>query len=215
MTEAWKDRTFTNLGSLPLQSENLDDGYTVEDLVPHGWAPGGYLGPCRDCGETFVAAKRSWRCRPCAVEALVAYRNRPRWQSGHKGIPTDRPVWAYFYVGRSSDEDAVLLLRGVSDEDGERFTAVWNPDGDEWPEFGNVVCWIDVEERPSLSVEAVDAIVVALSGAGIHWSCGDHIVEDWLHREALRAVVDGHRDAAAIAAAALKSRELSFSRYYG
>lgn len=40
-------------------------------------------------------------------------------------------------------------------------------------------------------------------------------VEDWLHREALRAVADGHRDAEAIAAAALKSRELKFSRYYG
>ncbi|MGE8128484.1 hypothetical protein ACQKQD_16035 [Methylobacterium sp. NPDC080182] len=214
MTEPWKDRIFTNAGPLPLRSENPDDGYTVEDLVPHGWAPGEYVGPCRECSEVFVAAKRSRRCRPCAVKSLEAYRNRPTWQSGHKGIPTDRPVWAYFFDSGGEDEH-VTLLRGVSEVDGEVFSAECNPDGDEWPRFGHVVCWIDFEERPSLSVEAVDAIVVALSEAGIHWSCGDHIVEDWLHREALRAVVDGHRDAPAIAAAALKSRELKFSRYYG
>ncbi|MCJ2075400.1 hypothetical protein MKK68_06965 [Methylobacterium sp. E-016] len=74
----------------------------------------------------------------------------------------------------------------------------------------------DVEERPSLSVEAVDAIVAALADQRvIRWGCADHIVEDWLHREALRAVVDGHRDAQALAAAALKTSDLKFSRYYG
>jgi len=213
MTEAWKDRIFTNAGSLPLRSENSDDGCSVEDLVPFGWAPGGHLHHCKECVVIFVGDKRSRRSRTCAVKAMEAYRNRPRWQSGHKGIPTDWQVWAYFYVGTSIDEDLVLLLRGVSDGDGERFTVDY--EGRPWDRDGHVVCWIDVEERPSLSVEAVEAIVVALSGAGIHWSCGDHIVEDWLHREALRAVADGHRDASAIAAAALKSRELKFSRYYG
>ncbi|MFF9550870.1 hypothetical protein [Methylobacterium fujisawaense] len=214
MTQPWKDRIFTNLGTLPLRSENPDDGYTVEDLVSHGWAPGDYIGPCRECREFFVAAKRSRRCRPCAVKSLEAYRNRPTWRSGHDGIPTDRPVWAYFYVGTSIDEGPVLLLRGVSDEDGEEFTVDY--EGRPWDRDGHVVCWIDVEERPSLSVEAVDAIVAAMGAWALYYSGGgDHIVEDWLHREALRAVADGHRDAPAIAAAALKSRELKFSRYYG
>lgn len=214
MTEPWKDRIFTNAGSLPLRSENPDDGYSVEDLVPHGWAPGGYLGHCQDCEEVFVGDKRCRRCRACAIKALEAYRNRPRWQSGHKGIPTDRPVWAYFFESGSVEDEPVMLQRGVSDWDGEVFTVQHERVGD-WDRYGHVVCWIEVEERPSLSDEVVDAIVVALSGADIHWSCGDHIVEDWLHREALQAVADGHRDAPAIAAAALKSRELKFSRYYG
>jgi len=214
MTEPWKDNIFTNSGPLPLRSENPDDGYTMEDLVPHGWAPGGYVGPCRECGEAFVAAKRSWRCRPCAVRSLEAYRNRPAWQSGHKGIPTNRPVWAYFFESGSVEEEPVMLLRGVGVEGGEEFETQF--EGQRWDRYGHVICWIDVEERPSLSVKAVDAIVAAMGARALYFSGGgDHIVEDWLHREALRAVADGHRDAPAIAAAALKSRELKFSRYYG
>lgn len=137
MTEPWNARIFTNLGSLPLRSENPDDGYTVEDLVPHGWAPGGYVGPCRECQGHFVGAKRSRRCRPCAVEALVAHRDRPRWQSGHKGIPTDRPVWAYFFESGSVEDEPVMLLRGVSDWDGKVFTVQQDCD---WDRYGHVVC---------------------------------------------------------------------------
>ncbi|WP_156311682.1 hypothetical protein [Methylobacterium platani] len=144
---------------------------------------------------------------------LQAAPAKPNWQSGHQGIPTDRPVWAIFFESGSGEDEDVMLLRGVSDEDGEVFTVQHKGD---WDRYGHVVCWIDVEERPPFSVEAVDAIVAALANqSGIHWGCADHIVEDWLHREALRAVVDGNRDAPAIAAAALKSREIRFSRYYG
>jgi len=135
------------------------------------------------------------------------------WNTGHKDIPTDRPVWAYVYVGTSSDEEPVLLLRGVSDGDGGGFTIDY--EGRPWDRDGHVISWIDVEQRPTLSVEAVDAIAAALIDYSIHWYCIDHIVEDWLHREALWAVVDGHPDAQAIAADALRTRELKFSRYYG
>ncbi|WP_437871139.1 hypothetical protein ACSD7O_19425 [Methylorubrum extorquens] len=191
-----------------------DDGYSTGDLVPHGWAPGGYLcRACPDCGEGYSGDKRCRRCRACAVKSLEARRDRPQWQSGHKGIPTDRQVWAYFYVG-TSDEDDVLLLRGVSGEDGEVFTV--EHEGKPWGRDGHVVCWIDVEERPTLSVEAVEAAVASLGTRAFYYSGGvDHAVEDWLHREVLRAVADGHQDAPAIAAAALKSRELKFSRYCG
>lgn len=144
-------------------------------------------------------------------EAELQARPAAAWNAGHRGIPTDRPVWAYFFESGCGGDDAVMLLRGVSDKDGEMF----DDDGDGWGRFGTLVCWIDVEERPTLSVAAVDAIAAALVDPSIRWTCGDHIVEDWLHREALRAVVDGHPDAHAIAAAALKTRELKFSRYYG
>ncbi|ACB27260.1 hypothetical protein [Methylobacterium radiotolerans] len=88
-------------------------------------------------------------------------------------------------------------------------------EGEDWPAdfgLGNVICWIDVEECPELTAEAVGDIVESLPNL---FGCLDHIVEDWLHLLALQAVADGHRDARAIAAAALKSRELTFSRYYG
>lgn len=188
-----------------------DDGHTVEDLVPFGWAPGKYIyRACVDCGESFLAEKRSRRCRACAVKALEAHRTRPRWQSGAAGIPTDRPVWAYFYQGNSMGEEPVLFARGVVDEDGEGL----KPEGETWPRSGHVIAWIETEERPSLTVEAVEAFVAALPDD--RFSCGaDHICEDWLHEAALQAIEDGHPDPVAIAAAALKSRSLSFSRYYG
>ncbi|MCJ2040963.1 hypothetical protein MKK55_18710 [Methylobacterium sp. J-059] len=209
------EHTFHTLGNLPLRLDNPDDGYSIEDLRGHGWAPGGYLGHCQDCVEVFVGDKRCRRCRPCAIKSLEAYRNRPTWQSGHRGIPPDRPVWAYFYESGSGEDEDVMLLHGISDEGGEVFT-VQHERVRDWDRYGKIVCWIDVEECPALSVEAVDAIVAALADQrGIYWGCADHIVEDWLHRAALQAVVDGHRDAAGIAAAALKSRELKFSRYYG
>jgi hypothetical protein len=39
-------------------------------------------------------------------------------------------------------------------------------------------------------------------------------IEAWLHREALRAVVAHHPNSHGIAAAALESREVKFTRYY-
>ncbi|GEM_PF-3527868 len=32
-----------------------------------GFAPGGYMCNCSDCGERFAGDKRSWRCSACAV----------------------------------------------------------------------------------------------------------------------------------------------------
>lgn len=207
------DETFVSSFSRAMNTPIPDDGNSVDDVRPFGWAPGEYFcRACSDCGEGYCGDKRCRRCRACAVKAMEAYRNRPTWQSGHKGIPTDRPVWAYFYEGGSTEGDDVTLVRGVAKLDGDVFTV--DDDGGS-DLYGHVVSWIDVEERPVLSVEAVDAIVVAIAEAGIHWSCADHIVEDWLHRFALRAVADGHREAPAIAAAALKTRELTFSRYCG
>ncbi len=188
-----------------------DDGHTVEDLVSFGWAPGQYFHrTCRACGEAFTGDKRASRCRACAVKALEAYRTRPRWQSGAAGLPNDRPVWAYFYQGNSMGEEPVLLVRGVVDEDGEDIKA----EGETWPRHGYVVAWVETEERPPLTVGTVDAFVAALGDFKMSFGA-DHICEDWLHETALQAVVDGHPDAKAIAAAALKSRGLPFSRYYG
>ena len=184
-----------------------DDGNTVDDLVPFGWAPGQYFcRACSDCGEGYCGDKRCRRCRACAVKAMEAYRNRPTWQSGPGGLPEDRDVWVWKY---SPDTRCVELQHG-RDVDGEFMLQ-----GEDWPDdFGleNVICWIDAEDAPELSAEAVDAIVKRIPGMS---GCLDHIVEDWLHWFALRAVVDRHRDAQAISAAALKTRDLKFSRYYG
>ncbi|KQU17627.1 hypothetical protein ASG63_08965 [Methylobacterium sp. Leaf94] len=62
--------------------EVQDDGHSDADIAPHGWSPGGYMGPCRECAGHAFGAKRVRVCRPCAVKALNAVRNlqaiRPR-----------------------------------------------------------------------------------------------------------------------------------------
>ena len=32
-----------------------------------GFAPGDYVGRCRECGKHFLGDKRAWHCEPCAV----------------------------------------------------------------------------------------------------------------------------------------------------
>ena len=32
-----------------------------------GFAPGDYVGRCRECGKHFFGDKRAWHCEPCAV----------------------------------------------------------------------------------------------------------------------------------------------------
>lgn len=50
-----------------------DDGITLEELRPHGWAPGKYTGRCQKCSERYWdAVKRSRKCRPCAVASFKA-----------------------------------------------------------------------------------------------------------------------------------------------
>jgi hypothetical protein len=42
-------------------------GPSDADLYAHGWAPGNYCGPCRQCGGRYDGAKRCACCRSCAV----------------------------------------------------------------------------------------------------------------------------------------------------
>ncbi|WP_209085446.1 hypothetical protein [Agrobacterium tumefaciens] len=37
-----------------------------------GFAPGGYMCECSDCGERFTGDKRSWRCSVCAARSTGA-----------------------------------------------------------------------------------------------------------------------------------------------
>jgi len=38
------------------------------DMRPWGWAPGNYMGHCRDCGEQWMDGdKRAWCCERCAM----------------------------------------------------------------------------------------------------------------------------------------------------
>jgi hypothetical protein len=39
----------------------------LEKMKAGGYAPGGYLGECRDCGSGFIGDKRAWRCCDCAL----------------------------------------------------------------------------------------------------------------------------------------------------
>ncbi|WP_342112070.1 hypothetical protein [Methylobacterium sp. SI9] len=108
----------------------------------------------------------------------------PAWKAGSTGIPSDRDVWAYIHNHGTRD---IELLRGRDDQ------GDFMPPGEDWTDLhtGSVVCWLDAEEQPSFGVATVRA--------GI---------------EALRAVAAHHPDAHGIAAAALESRTVKFTRYY-
>lgn len=51
-----------------LSAKNPEPMNDPSELVPYGWAPGGYFcNACRDCGEAHVGSdKRSSRCQDCA-----------------------------------------------------------------------------------------------------------------------------------------------------
>ena len=42
----------------------------VQDIRPQrgGWAPGGYICNCSQCGEDFIGDKRAVTCSSCAYE---------------------------------------------------------------------------------------------------------------------------------------------------
>jgi hypothetical protein len=130
--------------------------------------------------------------------------NAPAWKAGLDGMPTDRDVWAFLPI--YDGEDEVELIRGRAN--GRWFDLA---DGDD-RDVVRIICWIDTVERPGFSLALVKAGVAAMERLERHGH--GHAVEDWLHRESLRAVVAGHPDAQAIAAAALESREVKFTRYY-
>lgn len=49
-----------------------------EHLIQFGWAPGGYLIKCGDCGEQpWWCDKRAWRCRPCAEKRHAHFLAHP------------------------------------------------------------------------------------------------------------------------------------------
>ena len=156
------------------------------------------LGSSHEQVRARVEAERS------AVERLGL--RAPSWKAGHEGMPTDRDVWAYVYA--HDTEDDIELARGRAARSDFKLA------GDEWEyrEIKDAACWIDTDERPAFSIEVVRAAIAAL--ADLERTGQGHVFEDWLHREALRAVVAGHPDAQAIAAAALDSRAVKFTRYY-
>lgn len=47
-------------------------GLPIDTRAPKdGWAPGGYVSRCCDCGEKFVGAKLAVQCSDCAYKESV------------------------------------------------------------------------------------------------------------------------------------------------
>lgn len=59
-----------------------------QHLKPYGYAPGGYMSRCRDCGDTPIMDKRAWRCRTCA-EAAHANGQAQREQEAEAAIDAE------------------------------------------------------------------------------------------------------------------------------
>ena len=49
-------------------TDPLDKSY--EELRKWGFAPGGYMSYCSDCGRAHTADKRAWRCLACAEKKV-------------------------------------------------------------------------------------------------------------------------------------------------
>lgn len=108
------------------------------------------------------------------------------------------------------------FVRIYSDDQFGIATGIWNGDSmfdeetkDEFRD-DDIIVW---SGAPMHDVPLYEALIEALK-SGRHWCERDHMIEDWMHRMALRIVVDGAENAREIAALALKTRELDFSRYY-
>lgn len=108
------------------------------------------------------------------------------------------------------------FVRIHSDDQFGIATGIWNGDSmfDEETKHqfydDDIIVW---SGAPMHDVPLFEALLEALK-SGRHWCERDHMIEDWMHRMALRLVVDGCEGAKEIAALALKTRELDFSRYY-
>ena len=127
----------------------------------------------------------------------------------HQGndMPKETPIWVF---SRTEDDEDFACLAGQWD--GSRFWP-WSsskPSGDPKTQF-EVILW---SEAPFERAALYQALLEALKG-GEHWCERDHMIEDWMHRNALRLVIAGEHDAIEIATLALKSRDIDFSRYYG
>lgn len=67
----------------------MPDPKTTEDLRAWGYAPGGYMVRCRDCGsDDWAADKRARRCQPCARKA----REEAEWQAAQPPLVCDMEV---------------------------------------------------------------------------------------------------------------------------
>lgn len=159
--------------------------------------------------EQWSGSRYGLTVTKATVEDLEAAKVGLSWKAGHERMPPDRDVWAYIY--HYDDDEDVVLLRGRFDVRFREF----EPAGTKGSLTTSVLAWVDAGEQPAFCIEAVRACIASLEP--LVEDCHDeiaHMAEDWLHREALRAVVAGHPDAQAIAAAALESRKVKFTRYY-
>lgn len=127
----------------------------------------------------------------------------------HQGndMPKETPIWVF---ARTHDDEDFVCLAGQWD--GSRFWP-WSSSKphDDLKMQSDIILWSEV---PFEKAGLYEALLEALR-SGEHWCERDHMIEDWMHRTALRLVVDGADGAIEIAALALKSREIDFSRYYG
>jgi hypothetical protein len=70
----------------------MTEDQKTTDLRPWGYAPGGYLIECQDCGsqpirERTIADKRAWRCEAHALKA----RDAAEWQAAQPPMICDYP----------------------------------------------------------------------------------------------------------------------------
>lgn len=127
----------------------------------------------------------------------------------HQGndMPKETPIWVF---ARTEEAEDFVQLAGQFD--GNRFWP-WSsskPSGDPKTQ-SDVILWSEAGFQKAALYEA---LLEALK-SGEHWCERDHMIEDWMHRNALRLFVAGDEGAKEIAVLALKSREIDFSRYYG
>ncbi|KQP62135.1 hypothetical protein [Methylobacterium sp. Leaf112] len=132
--------------------------------------------------------------------------NETSWHVGFKGLSDVKAAWAYVYEG--NEGEPVRLVRG-SFRDG------FYEEGTERSLGYRVICWTDAADRPSFDQAAVRALLGGIEQVVEYEQSVAFATENWLHRQALEAVVYGNPEAIEIAQLALGSHHIEINRYYG
>lgn len=156
----------------PIGGEGVDAELDALEAWPlGGYAPGGYMNKCFDCGESFDGDKRAIQCLPCAVKAtkrkLIARARLATPPPEHLVSGGEEP-WASIPTGkrfgRRLTEDAVehllpgTLLRFHSEN------PWWEP-SEHGPSYGEIVAFTGNVSNafpkvgPHLEVQTLDGMI--------------------------------------------------------
>ncbi len=96
------------------------DGQWPEDISPEdgltvGYAPGGYLNKCRNCGGRFIGDKRARTCAKCARKLISSPNMKDFFEAVRRGTPVvEPPVDTTTKIQQDTMMECLLIANDVS-----------------------------------------------------------------------------------------------------